>query len=471
MGKKHYMSPEQILGFNVDARSDVFAVGVVLYELLALEPLFTRRHHAAGDRRGRGAADAQHPRPRFPASTRSSSRSFSVALNKDPSLRPTAAAMGHDLDEWCAAQAQISRPRTACTITSPSSSRRRSSRSSTRGGEDVVLEPEEIARAQAVGMAGSLRQARARPGGHGRCPAAAPRWKHAGFGGARIRPRPTPATLFLPCPKIYTRTGDAGQTGSSAAGASGKMISRVEAYGDVDELNAAIGLARATDPMPRIDEVLVAVQRDLFAIGALLATPKPEKMQEHLEKARIDDARIAQLEHAIDAGEAELPPLTAFILPGGTPKSAALHVARTVCRRAERRSSALAHAWSCHRSSAIYLNRLSDLLFVLARVANAARGRRRSHVVAARPDRRRTGLAHDPRPRHRQSCATGALDRLGTAARAAAPGAPLRRSSPMTPSGRSTRRASSASFGARRRSRAARCRTARPQRHARPGPG
>ena len=126
--------------------------------------------------------------------------------------------------------------------------------------------------------------------------------------------------------------------------------------------------------MPRIDEVLVAVQRDLFSLGALLATPKREKMQEHLAKARIDAARIAQLEHAIDAGESELPPLTAFILPGGTPKSAALHVARTVCRRAERRVVQLARTVELPPLVSIYLNRLSDLLFVLARVASHRAG-------------------------------------------------------------------------------------------------
>ena len=98
--------------------------------------------------------------------------------------------------------------------------------------------------------------------------------------------------------------------------------------------------------------MLVAVQRDLFSLGALLATPKREKMQEHPTKARIDATRIAQLEHAIDAGESELPPLTAFILPGGTPKSAALHVARTVCRRASGGSCSSLARWSCHRWSA-----------------------------------------------------------------------------------------------------------------------
>ena len=96
--------------------------------------------------------------------------------------------------------------------------------------------------------------------------------------------------------------------------------------------------------MPRIDEVLVPIQRDLFAIGALLATPDREKMRQHLEKARVDEERIAQLEHAIDDGDRELEPLRSFIVPGGSPKAAALHVARTVCRRAERRVVSLAES-------------------------------------------------------------------------------------------------------------------------------
>jgi cob(I)alamin adenosyltransferase len=174
--------------------------------------------------------------------------------------------------------------------------------------------------------------------------------------------------------RIYTRTGDEGTTGLFGGGRVDKHHPRVEAYGDVDELNAALGLARAVEPMPRLDEVLVPVQRDLFAIGALLATPDREKMHQQLEKARIDDERIAQLERAIDDGEAELEPLKAFILPGGTPKAAALHVARTVCRRAERRVVALAREIEIPELALRYLNRLSDLLFVLARVANRRAG-------------------------------------------------------------------------------------------------
>jgi cob(I)alamin adenosyltransferase len=174
--------------------------------------------------------------------------------------------------------------------------------------------------------------------------------------------------------RIYTRTGDAGDTGLFGGGRVGKDDPRVEAYGDVDELNAALGLARAVEMMPRIDETLVPIQRDLFSLGALLATPDREKMRQHLEKARIDEGRVAELERAIDDGEAELEPLRAFIVPGGTPKAAALHVARTVCRRAERRVVTLARDVELPEIVVVYLNRLSDLLFVLARVANRRAG-------------------------------------------------------------------------------------------------
>ena len=174
--------------------------------------------------------------------------------------------------------------------------------------------------------------------------------------------------------KIYTRTGDQGGTALFGGGRVGKDHPRVEAYGDVDELNAALGLARAIELMPRIDEVLAPVQQDLFAIGALLATPDHERMREQLAKARIDAERIAELERAIDACEQELEPLRSFILPAGTPKAAALHVARTVCRRAERRVVALSQAVELPELVIVYLNRLSDLLFMLARVANRRAG-------------------------------------------------------------------------------------------------
>jgi len=174
--------------------------------------------------------------------------------------------------------------------------------------------------------------------------------------------------------KIYTRTGDQGDTGLFGGGRVGKDDPRVEAYGGVDELNASLGLVRAIELMPRIDEVIVGVQRDLFAIGALLATPDTAKMAEHLAKARLDEERIAQLERAIDECERELEPLRAFIIPGGTPKAAALHVARTVCRRAERQVVALRRDVDLPDLVVTYLNRLSDLLFMLARVANRRAG-------------------------------------------------------------------------------------------------
>ena len=174
--------------------------------------------------------------------------------------------------------------------------------------------------------------------------------------------------------KIYTKTGDAGDTGLFGGGRAQKDDPRVEAYGDVDELNAVIGMARAIEPMPRIDEILIPMQRDLFSIGALLATPDRDKMDRHLSKANIDQRRITDLERAIDDCEQELEPLKAFIIPGGSRKGAVLHVARTVCRRAERRVVHLQREVEIPQLVVIYLNRLSDLLFTLARVANVRAG-------------------------------------------------------------------------------------------------
>jgi cob(I)alamin adenosyltransferase len=170
--------------------------------------------------------------------------------------------------------------------------------------------------------------------------------------------------------KIYTKTGDKGDTGLFGGGRVLKDHPRVEAYGDVDELNAFLGLARAAGVLPEIDEILVGVQRDLFSLGALLATPNQEKMKEHLTKARIGDDRIAELERFIDRCDAELEPLKAFIVPGGSEKAATLHVARTVCRRAERRVIHLRQGEEIPEIVVVYLNRLSDLLFTLARFAN-----------------------------------------------------------------------------------------------------
>jgi len=122
--------------------------------------------------------------------------------------------------------------------------------------------------------------------------------------------------------KIYTRTGDAGDTGLFGGGRVPKDDIRVEAYGDVDELNAVLGVVRASNPFPRIDDLLLTIQRDLFAVGALLATPDRARMEQHLSKAALDDKRISELERAIDSCDADLEPLKTFILPGGGEKAA-----------------------------------------------------------------------------------------------------------------------------------------------------
>ena len=170
--------------------------------------------------------------------------------------------------------------------------------------------------------------------------------------------------------KIYTRTGDEGETGLFGGGRVPKDHARVAAYGDVDELNSTIGLVRATPPVQFYDAELAAIQRDLFAIGGHLATPDPAKVAAALEKATLSAKRVDEFERMIDAADAELPPLRAFVLPAGTQKAAALHLARTVCRRAERSVVHLAQESEVHPLFVVYLNRLSDLLFALARLAN-----------------------------------------------------------------------------------------------------
>jgi cob(I)alamin adenosyltransferase len=174
--------------------------------------------------------------------------------------------------------------------------------------------------------------------------------------------------------KIYTRTGDQGETGLFGGGRVKKSDPRVAAYGDVDELNSAIGVARATPPEAFFDEVLTAIQRDLFSLGGHLATPDPDKVRKALEKAELDEGRIAAFERAIDVADAELTPLRAFVLPAGSQKAAALHLARTICRRAERSVVALATESPVPALFLVYLNRLSDLLFTLARLANHRAG-------------------------------------------------------------------------------------------------
>ena len=167
--------------------------------------------------------------------------------------------------------------------------------------------------------------------------------------------------------KIYTKTGDAGDTSLFDGTRVRKDDARVDAYGEVDELNAWLGLARASQLDASIDEALVHIQRDLFALGAQLADPT-DTLAPRVTKAVIGDADVDRLERLIDRFEEEVPPLRRFILAGGAPGGAALHVARTVCRRAERRIVGLRP-----RVDPVllrYVNRLSDLLFVLARVVN-----------------------------------------------------------------------------------------------------
>lgn len=166
---------------------------------------------------------------------------------------------------------------------------------------------------------------------------------------------------------IYTKTGDGGDTGLFGGGRVGKEDERVEAYGQVDELNATLGLARA-EGLPGMDPLAQALQEQLFTLGSVLATPAGSKAAQQIPK--VDPAWITAMERAIDAFDLELPPLKSFVLPGGTRAAAALHLARTVCRRAERRVVPLMRAGKVEAIVIVYLNRLSDLLFTMARAAN-----------------------------------------------------------------------------------------------------
>jgi cob(I)alamin adenosyltransferase len=173
---------------------------------------------------------------------------------------------------------------------------------------------------------------------------------------------------------IYTRTGDEGTTGLFGGGRVAKDHPRVIAYGEVDELNSSLGMVRATPPVEFFDELLESVQRDLFALGGHLATPDPERVAKALVKAELSEARVTLFERTIDQADTELPPLRAFVLPAGTAKAAALHLARTICRRAERSVIHLARESQVPPLFVVYLNRLSDLLFTLARLANHRAG-------------------------------------------------------------------------------------------------
>jgi cob(I)alamin adenosyltransferase len=170
--------------------------------------------------------------------------------------------------------------------------------------------------------------------------------------------------------KIYTRTGDSGETGLFGGGRVPKNHPRVAAYGDVDELSSALGVVRAAAGGAFFDDLLESIQRDLFSIGGHLATPDPTRVMKALEKATLSPARVSEFEQIMDRAEQELTPLRAFVLPAGTPVAAFLHLARTICRRAERSVVHLAHTDEVPELFVVYLNRLSDLLFTLARLAN-----------------------------------------------------------------------------------------------------
>jgi len=172
--------------------------------------------------------------------------------------------------------------------------------------------------------------------------------------------------------KIYTRTGDAGETGLFDGRRVSKADLRVDAYGEIDELNAAIGVVLAAGVGPDIAAMLEKVERELFAVGGRLADPS-HRVAERVQKMSVGGSDVLRLEQWIDQLEAELPPIRRFILPGGSPAGAALHLARTICRRAERRVVALG-ADEVDSDLLAYVNRLSDFLFVAARAVNRRAG-------------------------------------------------------------------------------------------------
>ena len=177
---------------------------------------------------------------------------------------------------------------------------------------------------------------------------------------------------YNPTVSIYTKTGDSGDTSLFDGTRVSKAHPRVVAYGDVDEVQACLGVVRAAGLPPDLDEMCIALQRDLFALGARLADPS-HKIAKRVEKIVIDDGSVARLESWIDRLDTEIAPLRHFILSDGTAAGASLHFARTVCRRAERSVLALGSD-AVEPVVIVYLNRLSDLLFTMARAANHRAG-------------------------------------------------------------------------------------------------
>lgn len=177
--------------------------------------------------------------------------------------------------------------------------------------------------------------------------------------------------------KLYTRTGDRGETGLFGGRRVRKDHPRVEAYGTIDELNAALGLAGSALKQRALVVAIQSVQNELFNIGAELASDRPVRRAKRRSAVfQLEMASVQPLEELIDTYDARVPPLTTFILPGGSQGAALLHVARTVCRRAERSAVALAASEPVNPAIIAYLNRLCDLLFVLARYVSKADGRR-----------------------------------------------------------------------------------------------
>lgn len=181
--------------------------------------------------------------------------------------------------------------------------------------------------------------------------------------------------------KIYTKTGDTGETGLFGGERVPKDAFRIEAYGSVDELNSVLGVISSLNPRTAIAETVTMLQNQLFEVGADLATPGEQKSS---AIPRVTDSHAIELEKLIDRFEKELTPLKSFILPGGSVIAAHLHLARTVCRRAERSVVRLSRNEKIGTAVIVYLNRLSDLLFVMARYANAVEGHAETQWVSGK---------------------------------------------------------------------------------------